>query len=146
MAAALLSLVVTVAAAVAFAAWRQGAALRRWRTLRAWAESAGWRVRPNANGVPWPLRPPVGGVSLAVVEGRRNGHDVAVVWAADGGPVTVAYVRLPAAHPRGHLPRRRPTDPVVTVDGTCLAATHRRWLEPPEIDAAVAAAVAAAAF
>jgi hypothetical protein len=144
MALALLALAVTAAAGVGFAAWRQGARVRRWHGLREWARAAGWELAATVEGVPWRLTP-LRGVPQAVVCGRHAGHDVAVVWAAaHGGAVTTAYVRLPTGHGPRRLRRRRPTDPVVTVEEACLAAAYGRWLDPTEVDEAVDTAVAAA--
>ena len=111
----MIALVVAVAASVAVAAWRQGAAARRWAALRAWADAAGWRVRASPAEVRW--LPPVT-LPLAVVEGRHGPRQVAVVWSAGDGAATTVYVR-------------------VADDGVALAS-YRRWLEPGEIEDAVA--------
>jgi hypothetical protein len=115
---AVFALVAAVAAAIGVAAWRQGSAVRRWAALRAWADAAGWHVRRSTAEVGWL---PAVELPLAVVEGRYEQHEIAVVWSAGSGATTTVYVRV--------------------ADHGAALATHRRWLDPSEIDEAVLAAL-----
>jgi hypothetical protein len=115
---ALIALVAALAVSVAVAAWRQGAAARRWHALRAWADGAGWRLAPTPAGVDWL---PVVTLPIAVVDGRHEHHEIAVVWSAGKGATTTVYVRV-ADH------------------GAALASYHR-WLDASEIDEAVLTAL-----
>ncbi|WP_203701324.1 hypothetical protein [Asanoa iriomotensis] len=120
MAFAVIALVAALAVSVAVAAWRQGAAARRWHALRSWADGAGWRLAPTPAEVEWL---PVVALPVAVVDGRHEQHEIAVVWAAAAGKgaTTTVYVRV-ADH------------------GAALASYHR-WLDPSEIDEAVLTAL-----
>ncbi|MEV4619341.1 hypothetical protein AB0J74_11615 [Asanoa sp. NPDC049573] len=118
MAFALIALVAAVAASVAVAAWRKGSAARRWAALRGWADGAGWRLHPGTDGVDWL---PAARLSLAVVEGRHEHHELAVVWSAGKGAATTVYVRV--------------------ADHGAAVARFDRWLDPSEIDEAVLAAL-----
>jgi hypothetical protein len=115
---ALIALVAAVAASVAVAAWRKGSAARRWAALRGWADGAGWRLHPGTDGIDWL---PAASLSLAVVEGRHEHHELAVVWSAGTGAVTTVYVRV--------------------ADHGAAVASFDRWLDPSEIDEAVLAAL-----
>jgi hypothetical protein len=115
---ALLALLVAVAAAVGVAAWRQGSARRRWNMLNAWADGAGWRIRPTTADVTWL---PAITMPLAVVDGRHDHHEIAVVWSAGKGAATTVFVRV--------------------ADHGAALATYERWLDASEIDEAVLTAL-----
>ena len=118
MAFAVIALVVAVASTVAVAAWRKGSAARRWHALRAWADAAEWRLRPTTAEIGWL---PAVALPLAVVDGRHDDNEVAVVWAAGSGATTTVYVRV--------------------ADHGAALASYRRWLDPSEIDEAVETAL-----
>lgn len=118
MAIALVALVAAVAVSIAVAAWRQGAAVRRWHALRGWADGAGWRLRPTTAEVDWL---PNVALPIAVVDGRHEQHEVAVVWSAGTGATTTVYVRV--------------------ADHGAALASYQRWLDPSEIDEAVLTAL-----
>lgn len=118
MAFALLAVVAALAVSVAVAAWRKGAAARRWHLLRAWADGAGWRLRPTAAEIDWL---PAVALPIAVVDGRHEQHEIAVVWAAGTGATTTVYVRV--------------------ADHGAALASYPRWLDSTEIDEAVLTAL-----
>ncbi|SNS77003.1 hypothetical protein SAMN05421812_101720 [Asanoa hainanensis] len=118
MAFALLALVAAVAVSVAVAAWRKGAAARRWHLLRAWADGAGWQLRPSAAEVGWL---PAVALPIAVVDGRHEQHEIAVVWSAGKGATTTVYLRV--------------------ADHGAAVASYQRWLDPTELDEAVLTAL-----